>query len=94
MNARTKIENPARGTSANREAAITFDAIHEPGAYLCHWSGHLLRVPKEVTNMDHSARMSLVSKEKLYVTPIGGDPEIPLPKARALARETGVPIAF
>jgi len=24
---------------------LPFGGIHEPGAYICRWSGHLLRVP-------------------------------------------------
>ncbi len=89
-----KQESGVRRENKTFASPITFEAIREPGAYLCHWSGHLLRVPKGATTADRAGRISLVSNEKLYVTRIDGDPEIPLPKARALAKETGVSTAF
>jgi len=94
MAAQTKHDDVPQGGPKDQQVPLTFDAIREPGAYVCHWSGHLLRVHREVNTADRSARTSMVSNQKLYVTRIGNDPEIPLPRARMVAREAGLSIAF
>ncbi len=94
MATQTKYENFLRGESRTLEAPLAFDAIREPGVYVCHWSGHLLRIPKETISISHAGRMSLVSNEKPLVTRIGSDPDMPVTKARVIAREAGLSITF
>lgn len=87
-------QNLVVGSYATHEAPITFDAIREPGTYVCRWSGLLLRVPKEASTAARPGRMGLVSNEQLYVTRISSDPGIPVATARTLAKEAGVSISF
>ena len=66
-------------------AKIPFDAINEPGAYVCNWSGHLLRVPQDGIAPGRSPMLNLIGPEPLFVTKISNDPFVPITKARLLA---------
>ena len=87
-------ERKSRSAPQPGNGPIAFEAISEPGAYICNWSGHLLRVPRELSAAHRTARMTLVSNAKLEVTRIGSDPEMPVARARALAKEAGITVAF
>jgi hypothetical protein len=73
---------------------LPFDGIHEPGAYICRWSGHLLRVPEDSINMGRTPRMSVIGADALLVTKIDNDPYIPVTKARLLAANHDVSVNF
>ena len=64
---------------------ITFDSISERGAYVCNWSGHLLRVPKDGVKTALAPLLAIVGDEPLLVTKIATDPYISLTKARQAA---------
>src|SRR3989304_6781395 len=49
---------------------LPFDGIHEPGAYICRWSGHLLRVPEDSISSEHTPRMGVIGADALLVTKI------------------------
>jgi len=64
---------------------IPFDRINEPGAYVCNWSGHLLRVPEDGYTAGRSPVVNIVGSEPLYVTKISDNPYVTLTKAKLLA---------
>ena len=59
-----------------------FDAINEPGTYVCNWSGHLLRVPEDGVSPGRSPLINIVGTEPLMVTKISDNPYITLTKAK------------
>ncbi len=64
---------------------IPFEAISEPGCYVCNWSGHLCRVPEDGVAPGRSPLISIIGHEQLLVTKISDNPYIPLTKAKMLA---------
>lgn len=87
----TTTPNRAR-TSAG--AAIPFDTIGSPGAYICNWSGHLLRVPVGTVAAGRRLAFNIVGREPLLVTKISDDPQVSLTEARTLAAGLGVCAGF
>lgn len=75
-------------------ACIPFDCINEPGAYICSWSGHLLRVPEDGVTPGRSPMLNIVGSEPLYVTKISDNPFITLTKARLLACNFDLNVCF
>ncbi len=73
---------------------IPFQAIKEPGSYVCNWSGHLLRVPEEALKLGHSPLLSIKATEVPFVTKISDDPFIPLTKARMFAADCDSVVNF
>lgn len=73
---------------------LPFEAINEPGCYICNWTGHLLRVPPDGIKPGRSPLMMFRAKEPLFVTKISGDPYLPLSKARMLAADCDVVVNF
>ncbi len=64
---------------------VPFDQINEPGAYVCNWSGHLIRLPEDAVMPGRSPVLEIKAREQLYVTKISDDPFVPLTKARMVA---------
>lgn len=81
------------GTSCGG-TTLPFDGICEPGAYICRWSGHLLRVPEDSISTEHTPRMSVVGSDALLVTKIDNDPYVTVTKARLLAANQDVSVNF
>ena len=73
---------------------LPFDGINEPGAYICRWSGHLLRVPEDSISSEHTPRMGVIGADALLVTKIDNDPYVPVTKARLLAANHDVSVNF
>jgi len=73
---------------------IPFEAIHEPGTYVCNWSGHLLRIPEDAITPGRSPLVNLLARDPLFVTKISDSPYLPLTKARLLASNLDLAIAF
>lgn len=73
---------------------VPFEAINEPGCYVCNWSGHLLRVPEDGVKPGRSPLLSICAFEQLFVTKISNNPWIPLSKARMLAADCDVAVNF
>lgn len=71
-----------------------FEAINEPGTYVCNWSGHLLRVPPDAVAPGRSPKLNLVGQEPLMVTKISDNPYISRTKARLLASNFDVNVNF
>ena len=72
--------------------SIPFDSIRSPGAYVCNWNGHLLRVP-EIALVPNGV-INIVGSEPLFVTKISDDPAMPLTKARRAAAEMRLATSF
>lgn len=86
---------PIAPSSAKPSGSVmAFDAINEPGAYVCHWSGHLLGVPSHAMAPGGSLTLGLVSREPLTVTKISSDPFITLARARLLAANRDLDVRF
>jgi hypothetical protein len=73
---------------------IPFEAISEPGCYVCNWSGHLVRVPHDALKPGRSPLLAIRGAEPLYVTKLSNDPYIPLSKARMLAADCDTHVNF
>ncbi len=73
---------------------VPFEAINEPGCYVCNWSGHLLRVPDDAIKPGRSPLMNIIGNQTLFVTKISNDPFIPVSKARLLSAECDVVVTF
>jgi hypothetical protein len=71
-----------------------FEAINEPGCYVCNWSGHLLRVPEDGVAPGRSPMLNIVGTTALYVTKISDNPFIPVTKAKMLASNLDLAVNF
>jgi hypothetical protein len=81
-------------TSGNCGTVYPFDQINEPGAYICQWSGHLMRVPEDGVAAGRSPLINFVGPDQLYVTKICENPWITLTKARMLAANFDLNVNF
>lgn len=75
-------------------ATFPFDALNEPGAYICNWSGHLMRVPEDGVTPGRSPLINIVGGEPLTVTKISNDPFITITKAKLLASNFDLAVNF
>ncbi|MCK4340809.1 MAG: hypothetical protein KAY37_03705 [Phycisphaerae bacterium] len=75
-------------------ATVPFDTICSPGAYVCNWSGHLLRIPERTVVPGEAPRMNIIGPEPLTVTKISDNPGVSLAEARTLAASMGVSTGF
>ena len=87
MTITTRQQFVERAHSSPVGATIPFEAINDPGCYVCHWSGHLIRVPEDAIKPGRSPLLSFKANEPLLVTRISSDPYLPLSKARLVAAD-------
>lgn len=73
---------------------IPFEAINDPGAYICNWSGHLLRVPEDGVIPGRSPAVNMVGPQPLTVTKISDNPFITVTKAKLLASNYDLAVNF
>jgi len=73
---------------------IRYERINEPGAYVCNWSGHLLRMPDDSIKSGRSPRISISSTLPLFVTKISENPFIAVTKAPVLAADCDLSVRF
>ncbi len=73
---------------------VPFDTINSPGAYVCNWSGHLMRVPERTLGPGDTLWLNIVGSEPLTVTKISDDPGVTLTEARNLATALGLRTGF
>ena len=52
MSTSTTKEHLSRRYITEPGTTIPFDVLRTPGAYICNWSGHLLRVKKKPLPLD------------------------------------------
>jgi len=84
----------ARASLTKNGVSIPFDEVSTPGAYVCNWSGHLMRIPERTVVPGEALRLNIVGQSPLTVTKLCDDPGIPLSEARHLAEDMGVSIGF
>ena len=82
------------GITTGCGTCVPFEAINEPGCYICNWSGHLLRVPGDGVAPGRSPLICILGTGPLYVTKISDNPYIPVTKARLLAANCDVGVDF
>ena len=73
---------------------FAFEDICEPGAYICNWSGHLLRVPEDGVIAGRSPMLNIVGAEPLTVTRISENPYITLTRAKLVASNADLNVNF
>jgi len=73
---------------------LPFASVNEPGAYVCNWSGHLLRIPENGAAPRQSRLVDTAEHEPAWVTKIADNPFIPITKARMLAAAFDVSVNF
>ena len=73
---------------------VPFDSVQEPGAYICNWSGHLMRIPGDGVTLGRSPMINIVGCEPLFVTKISENPFVTATKARLLAANCDLPVNF
>ena len=73
---------------------MPFESICEPGAYICNWSGHLLRVPEDGVAPGRSPLLTIVGCEPLFVTKISENPYMTLTKAKVVASNYDLAVNF
>ena len=75
----------SEGTRTNRRSVtVPFNEMSEPGAYYCHQTGWLYRIPEEGLAPGHSPTLNICSTEQCFVTKISEDPYVPVGKAREI----------
>ena len=93
----TTSTSPGHGGAGHHTSpgtTIPFDVVDTPGAYICDWSGHLLRVPEGAVAAVCSPAIHLVGSEPLTVTKISDDPRVPVRQAKRLAADFSVQANF
>ncbi len=88
-------EMPTRTRTYPRPGAtVPLDTVNSPGAYVCNWSGHLLRIPESSLEPGGPLTLNIVGGQPLTVTKISDNPDVPLPEARGLAWCHGLSVGF
>jgi len=73
---------------------VPLSAVRDPGAYLCNWSGHLLRVVPDALTPGRSPSMMITGGEPLMITMLSADPFLGLSDARRLAAQCDLNVNF
>jgi hypothetical protein len=73
---------------------VPFDAIQDPGSYICNWSGHLIRIPEDGVTPGRSPMINILGTEPLFVTKISDNPFLTVTKARLMASNFDLPVNF
>lgn len=94
LNQNTTTQNYTTFGTASVGTVVPFDAITQPGAYVCNWSGHLLRVPEDGVIAGRSPMINIIGSEPLTVTKISDNPFISLTKAKLLASNFDLTVNF
>ncbi len=81
-------------SNTNFGQTVPYDQISTPGAYICNWSGHLLRVPEDGVTAGRSPMVNIVGSEPLFVTKISDNPWVTITKARLLASNFDMNVNF
>ena len=81
-------------TTTTPGTTLPFDGINNPGAYICNWSGHLLRVPEDGVAPGRSPLINMVGPDPLTVTKISDNPFVTITKAKLLASNFDISVNF
>ena len=86
--------NTGTYTGYHAGTVFAFENVTEPGAYICNWSGHLLRIPEDGVTAGRSPMLNIIGPEPLYVTKISDNPYITITKAKILASNWDLCVNF
>lgn len=81
-------------TGSTIGTTIPFDAITDPGCYICNWSGHLLRVPQDGVAPGRTPLINMIGNDTLFVTLLSTNPFITVTKARTIASNLDLAVNF
>ena len=81
-------------SSASIGTTVPFESIHEPGCYICNWSGHLLRVPEDGVAPGRSPLVNIIGTEPLFVTKLSENPFVAITKAKMIASNLDCSVNF
>ena len=73
---------------------MPLDVLSEPGAYVCNWSGHLLRVRPDAFPGGRPPGLNIVGDRPLTITKISDDPDVVISKAKRLAAFFNLEVKF
>ena len=93
MTTNTQVMESKTVSGPSLASLIPLDQLHEAGAYVCSWNGHLIRIPWE-SLANGTLNFSIVGSEPLFVTKISNDPFVTLSQARVLACNYDVNVNF
>lgn len=82
---------PANEETRTLGVTLPLDLLNAPGAYVCNWSGHLLRLRSEAPR---PPAINFVGNEPLLVTKISDDPDVALSEAKRLAETMELSTCF
>ncbi len=95
MSNRTTPVSENDSTTKKYPSTLPFSGIRESGAFVCRWSGHLLRVPQTGVKGGSLPALEIIGpRRQLNVTRIDDDPFIPVQQARILAADLDVFVNF
>ena len=72
----------------------SFGNIEDPGSYVVHQTGSLMRIPEDALSAGRSPKMEIVGNDPLTVTKISDNPYLPLGKARLVAADLDLQVNF
>jgi len=73
---------------------IPFEEVEEAGAFLSHWTGHLIRIPEDALKPGRSPIIDIRGIEPMMVTKLSDNPYITLTKARLIAADLDLEVNF
>ena len=74
---------------------VLLQDILEPGAYVCHWNGDLLRVLENELPLDELPNVPETTEDQvLETTKVSDDPFIPISQARMAASNFDIAVNF
>lgn len=87
-------QHPAPSMRAQAGTTLALDVLSEPGAYVCNWSGHLLRVRPDAFPGGRQPGLNIVGDRPLTITKISDDPDVVISKAKRLAAFFNLEVRF
>ncbi len=91
----TEQEKPADFGTNSTGPRVLLQDILEPGAYVCHWNGDLLRVLENELPVDELPVLpETTADQELETTKVSSDPFIPISKARMAASNFDIEVSF
>lgn len=83
-----------RAHTGVRSLRVAFADLNEPGAYVDERSGALFRVPDDALTTGRSPLIEIVSEQPTMLTKLSDNAWIPISKARQLAADADMTVAF
>ena len=85
---------PVHKKIATDYSETSFANIEDPGCYIVHQTGSLMRIPEDALSPGRSPTMEIVGNDPLTVTKISDNPYLQLGKARLVAADLDLQVNF